>query len=85
MSKEANAAVAQHGLDAKRQSAKDYLGAKWVCHPGYRYSTRHSNDPTVFVQARQQYLHEVSLAARLDREINSAFIRAENLRTALNH
>lgn len=69
-------------LQLKLESAKEYLGEKWVGHPAYQYTPRHSNTPDIYVHARQPYLRSVAFAARADRQSNPAFLRAERTRRA---
>lgn len=80
MSTDAIVTVAAPGLDAKREAAKEYLGANWVNHPAYRYNPRHSTNQETYVPARQPYLLSIAVLARVDRQQNPAFARAEAIR-----
>lgn len=60
-------------LANKRLAAKVYLGRNWVFHPNYQPTPRHSNDPNIYVPARQQYCRDVSAAAAAAREANPFF------------
>ena len=71
-------------LDAKRQAAKDYLGARYTQHPDYAFDPRHSRDPAIFGPARQPYLTLVIEAATKARLANPAFTRAKRLIQALS-
>ena len=55
--------VASVGRQAKVDAAKEYLGKNWVFHPQYQTNPRHSNDPHIYVAARQPYLQAIRLAA----------------------
>lgn len=70
-------------MDTKLESAKQYLGSRWVNHPAYTGDPRHSTIPDIYVYARQPYLLAINAAARRDREANPAFIRAQRLHLAL--
>lgn len=50
--------------EAKLQAAKSYLGNRWIGHPEYQYSPRHSNFPHIYIPARQPYLRAVAEAAK---------------------
>lgn len=60
---EAIVSVASVGRQAKIDAAKEYLGPTWVHHPEYQFNPRHSNDPHIYVAARQPYLQAIRLAA----------------------
>ena len=83
MSNEAITTVASTGLDAKRAEARAYLGQKWVSHPDYVPSARHSNNPEIYQLARTLYLHKIANAAAFARQHNPAFHRANHLRIAV--
>lgn len=85
MSSEAVATVAKSGLDSKRDIAKEYLGAKWLGHPSYRYDPRHSCVEDIYAYARQSYLLGVAFRAKADRESNPAYQRASRVREAIAH
>lgn len=84
VSNEVAPTLALSSLETKRADARAYLGARWVKHPAYQFDPRHSNNPDLYVSARQRFLQSVTSAARRDREANPAFIRAEHIRAALS-
>lgn len=67
-------------MSNKLEAAKAYLGDRWVSHPDYKYTPRHSNEVDSYVQARQPYLRAIAQQARRDRLLNPAFQRAEYIR-----
>ena len=83
MSADTVVTVASAGLDAKRAEAKAYLGQKWVLHPDYVPTARHSNNPEIYQLARSPYLHSVASAAAFARQHNPNFHRAAHLRLAV--
>lgn len=82
MTSEPVVTAAQGGLDAKRNAAKEIIGERWVNHPAYIFTPRHSNTPAVYGPAREAFIAQVKDLARADREANPAFIRAETIRAA---
>lgn len=59
------------------------LGDRWIKHPAYTFTPRHSNCPELWAQARAQFLAQISLAAADDRARNPAFKRAQRVRAVL--
>lgn len=68
------------GLKAKVAEVKRSEGAKLIGHPGYRFNPRHSNNPDIYIPARQGFIDKILAAAKRDREKNPAFQRAESIR-----
>lgn len=66
-------------LDSKRDLALQQLGSNYVLHPDYVPNPRHSNNPAIYVTARQPYLLAVRLAASADRYANKFFHNAQRL------
>jgi hypothetical protein len=61
----------------------ELLGVNWVCHPEYVPKARHSFNPDIYGPARQDFLNRIAYCARVDRERNPAFRRAEAIRAAI--
>jgi hypothetical protein len=61
----------------------ELLGVNWVGHPDYVPKARHSFNPDIYVPARQDFLNRIAYCARVDRERNPAFRRAEAIRAAI--
>lgn len=68
----------------KLERAKALLGERWVLHPKYKATARHSNVPEIYGPARAAFVANVKERAQLDRESNPMYRRAESVRTALN-
>ncbi len=69
---------------AKLARAKAALGDRWVLHPDYKATPRHSNVPEIYGPARAALIDDIKARAQRDREANPMYQRAEGVRTALN-
>lgn len=65
------------------QRMYEILGTRWVCHPEYNPIARHSHNPDIYVPARQEFLDLIAYRARVDREKNPAFRRAQAIRSLI--
>lgn len=61
----------------------ELLGVNWVGHPEYKPNPRHSHNPDIYVPGRQEFLNHIAYRARVDRERNPAFRRAEAIRAVI--
>lgn len=70
-------------LQRRRREVKRAMGASLVCHPDYRISPRHSNNPDVYGPARQPYLNAIAKAAAADRARNKTYRAAQRIVAAI--
>jgi hypothetical protein len=61
----------------------ELLGVNWVGHPEYVPNARHSHNPDIYGPAREAFLNHIAYRARVDRERNPAFRRAEAIRAVI--
>ena len=70
---------------AKRVRSIRALGTRWILHPAYVPSARHSNNLELWAAARSKYLQSIADAAKRDRERNPAFHRAQAVVAAVSN
>lgn len=76
--------VASPYIELMLDKIKREYGAKLICHPDYVPIPRHSNNPEIYVPARAEFLASIAAAAKRDREMNPAYIRAQQWRELVN-
>jgi hypothetical protein len=63
---------------------KAEFGSRILSHPDYKFNPRHSNNPEIYIPARQDYLNGVAFLAQVEREKNPAWHRAQAIQTTLS-
>lgn len=71
----------QHIHDARWEALKR-LGTNAVCHPAYVFNPRHSNDPQVYMPAREPYLSAIARRAAEANARNPIWREQERVRAA---
>ena len=76
--------VKKGSLASKLQKAKEYLGEKWIHHPKYHYTPRHSNNIGIWFDLGVLQDKHVAMSAREDRMNNPAHLRHKQVAELFN-
>lgn len=66
------------------EQIKAEFGSKIINHPEYKFNPRHSNNPEIYIPARQDYLNGIAFLAQVEREKNPAWRRAQAIQNTLS-